>query len=242
MKSLLKFTAFFVLFLTASSTYAQNATKVRENLTAAREAYDSGNYCTAIDKIKVVETEIGSTTKPATAYIKIMSYYKLKEYQNCIDAANAYLADKPAQDETLEEIRKVHGESQKMLATAQTAKDETIAWLTTTLQKHFLFQKNLRVVVEPCQITIYYTRVLNGQNIRRKEVYPTKFSRIYKMRANDDYYSIEYSGKNVSETNLDTGKIIYYASSKFLSEYYISPAMAQEIAGKILYLNTLCGK
>jgi len=86
---------------------AQDIEKIRESLTAAREAYDGGNYRTAIDKIKEVETMIGSTTKPATAYIKIMSYYKLEEYENCMDAAEAYLNDKPAQDETLEEIRNV---------------------------------------------------------------------------------------------------------------------------------------
>jgi TonB family protein len=86
---------------------AQDIEKIREGLTAAREAYDGGNYRTAIQKIKEIETMIGSTTKPATAYIKIMSYYKLQEYENCMDAAEAYLNDKPAQDETLEEIRSV---------------------------------------------------------------------------------------------------------------------------------------
>ena len=105
MKKILSIFVFFCFLLTAIQ--AQDIEKIRESLTAARQAYDSGNYRTAIQKIKEVETMIGSATKPATAYIKIMSYYKLEEYENCMDAAEAYLNDKPAQDETLEEIRSV---------------------------------------------------------------------------------------------------------------------------------------
>ena len=105
MKKILSIFVFFCFVLTAIQ--AQDIEKIRESLTAARQAYDSGNYRTAIQKIKEVETMIGSATKPATAYIKIMSYYKLEEYENCMDAAEAYLNDKPAQDETLEEIRSV---------------------------------------------------------------------------------------------------------------------------------------
>jgi TonB family C-terminal domain len=100
-------TAIIMAAMYVAPAYAQDIEKIRVSLAAAREAYDGGNYHKAIEKVKQVEQLIGSTTKPATAYIKIMSYYKLEEYENCMDAAEAYLNDKPAQDETLEEIRSV---------------------------------------------------------------------------------------------------------------------------------------
>jgi hypothetical protein len=78
--------------------------KLAELLTAAREAFDSGEYSKTLTVVAQIEEIVGSRTKPVTAYLRILSHYRLKEYDKCISAAEAYLADGPAEDETLNEI------------------------------------------------------------------------------------------------------------------------------------------
>jgi len=225
----------FLCFATAVSVQAQDIEKIREGLTAAREAYDGGNYRKAIEKAEQVEAMIGSTTKPATAYIKIMSYYKLKEYVNCMETASAYMKDNPAQDETQNEIQDVW---QKAIDEMEN-REETILWLTKNLKEYFYFQKDIVVNVEPCQITIHYTRYKDKKYIRRKEVYPTKFNKIYRQSEKDDDYTISYPGKDVLETNLDTGTTTNYANSIFLTirtPFHI----VKEIERKMHHLNSFC--
>lgn len=81
MKRLIKFTFFFLFCLIVISIHVQDIEKVHITLTVAQTAYDGGNYRTAISKIKEVKQLVGSTTKPTTSYVKIMSYYKLKDYE-----------------------------------------------------------------------------------------------------------------------------------------------------------------
>jgi hypothetical protein len=129
MKVLNKIFLIVSLTITATmTTYAQDVNKVFENMNAAREAFGNKEYRTAIDKISVVEREIGSTSKPATSYIKIMSYYYLKEYENCTKAVSDYLnGGEVLQDETLTEIRKVEAESQRVLAEREAERQRQLA-------------------------------------------------------------------------------------------------------------------
>jgi hypothetical protein len=71
-----------------------------------------------------IEDAVGSKTKPATAYLRIMSHYKLAEYDNCISAANAYLADQPSQDGTLQEISTALADSKEQIRLADVRKKQ----------------------------------------------------------------------------------------------------------------------
>lgn len=98
--------------LRATPLHAQN---IAEYLQTARAAYENGDYRTVLTSVAKIEEAVGSKTKPATAYLRIMSHYKLQEYDNCISAANDYLSAQPAQDGTLQEIKTALENSQKAL-------------------------------------------------------------------------------------------------------------------------------
>jgi hypothetical protein len=116
MRQIIKLTATLILLFAASNIYAQDIEKVRTALTAAREAYEGGDWRTAIAKATELERLIGTSTKPATAYIKIMSYYKLNDYDNCVRSASTYInGGEAAKDETLVEVRRVMQDSQTTL-------------------------------------------------------------------------------------------------------------------------------
>ncbi|MDR1169778.1 MAG: tetratricopeptide repeat protein [Prevotellaceae bacterium] len=116
MKTSVKLLIIVVLFFTVGCvSRSRDDEKVRAVASAladARAAFDSRNYSRALEKVAEIERLTGSATKPATAYIKIMSYYRLEDYENCVHSARAYLNDKPAQDETIDRIQYVYGKSQ----------------------------------------------------------------------------------------------------------------------------------
>jgi hypothetical protein len=136
MKQIIKFTVILSLLFAAGNIHAQNVEKIQESLTAARDAFDSGNYRTAIEKVAEVERMAGVTNMPATAYIKIMSYYRLKEYENCVSAADAYLnGGKAVQDETLTQIRNARQNAQTILARREAERQQQLAAQQAELQR-----------------------------------------------------------------------------------------------------------
>lgn len=193
-KIVLSFKIVFLSFIFVSLnpyTYAQDIDKVRTTLTAAREAYDGGKYRTAIDKIKELEQLIGSTTKPVTSYIKIMSYYKLKDYASCVQSAEAYLGDKPKQDETLEEIRKVLSDSQIQAKKAKEA---------NKLKSREVFSNN---------------------SIKRESIYNYSFDDEVKNRnwkTNTNKVSTSMSPGNYFEIKIKTGRSLFYTNDIIIDQ------------------------
>jgi hypothetical protein len=103
------------------------AQSVSEWLQTARTAFENGEYRTVLTNVAKIEDAVGSATRPATAYLRIMSHYRLKEYEQCVSAANAYLGAQPAQDETLTEIRTALADAKEQVQLAEAAKQKKLA-------------------------------------------------------------------------------------------------------------------
>ena len=101
------------IILSLQIVYGQETQTVVELLQSAQTEYNQGNYLKTLEKIKEIETIPGGSLNPTVSYLKIMSYYRLKDYRQCVDAADIYLSNMPVQDKTFSEIRKVRAESQK---------------------------------------------------------------------------------------------------------------------------------
>ncbi|GHU70379.1 hypothetical protein FACS189413_10650 [Bacteroidia bacterium] len=121
MKSKIILISLFCIF--AASAQAQG---IAEWLQTARTAFENGEYRTVLTNVAKIEEEVGSATKPATAYLRIMSHYRLREYEKCVSSANAYLAAKPAQDETLTEIRTALSDAKEQIRLAEVAKQKKL--------------------------------------------------------------------------------------------------------------------
>ncbi|MDR0831027.1 MAG: hypothetical protein LBN95_13110 [Prevotellaceae bacterium] len=125
----------FIFLACLFATSAMQAQSVADWLQTARTAFENSEYRTVLTNVAKIEEAVGSATKPATAYLRIMSHYRLQEYEQCISSANAYLADKPAQDETLQEINNAVSESEKILASREAERQRQLAEQETERQR-----------------------------------------------------------------------------------------------------------
>ncbi|GHT58464.1 hypothetical protein AGMMS50239_03070 [Bacteroidia bacterium] len=136
MKTRIILISLFCIF--AASTQAQG---IAEWLQTARTAFENGEYRTVLTNVAKIEEEVGSATKPATAYLRIMSHYRLREYEKCVSSANAYLAAKPAQDETLTEIRTALSDAKEQIRLAEAARQKKLATEKEAQRKQAALEK-----------------------------------------------------------------------------------------------------
>jgi hypothetical protein len=81
-------------------------------LSAASEAYESGKYQQTLTSIADFEQALGGKATAYSLYLKIMSYYKLKDYENCIAAVRKYQQSNFEDDDNAAEIRTVYTDAQ----------------------------------------------------------------------------------------------------------------------------------
>ncbi|MDR0507563.1 MAG: hypothetical protein LBH32_12235 [Dysgonamonadaceae bacterium] len=104
----LSFILVSLLFAT-SPLFAQDYARAGAALSAASEAYKSGDYRAALSSVADFEQAMGKATA-YSHYLKIMSYYKLKDYENCKQQAAAYLKTAETDDDYAPEIRNIFSE------------------------------------------------------------------------------------------------------------------------------------
>ena len=127
MKSFQRLFIILLFTVTVTAAGAQNyEEQVRTAMRAASDAFNDGKYREAINLVQRLERLVESTTEDYPSYIKILSYYRLGEYQNCINTAKTYLSKSPKNSKQVEEIRAADADSRKKLA-AQKAEAERIA-------------------------------------------------------------------------------------------------------------------
>ena len=126
---------FLLLFISsivvsnAQGLSEQEIQKITDTFNAANNAFNNGKYREAIGYAQQVEKISPKKNTPNIAHIIIVSYYRLGEYQNCINASKAFLATSPANNNTVAEIKAAVADSQKKLDAqkAEKARLEEIA-------------------------------------------------------------------------------------------------------------------
>ncbi|GHT05956.1 hypothetical protein FACS189440_19960 [Bacteroidia bacterium] len=65
----------FILISLLFATVAMQAQSIPDWLQTARTAFENSEYRTVLTNVAKIEEAVGSATKPATAYLRIMSHY-----------------------------------------------------------------------------------------------------------------------------------------------------------------------
>ena len=121
----MKRTVFTIIIMFAAiAAQAQNA--AMNAYKAANEAYDNGNYRTAISKLNEAEQLLGKANV-RTAWLKAMSYYKSQDYKNCVSSADVYFSLNPPKDEAYTEISNAKNTSQTKIRAAEEAERKRLA-------------------------------------------------------------------------------------------------------------------
>ncbi|GHT47151.1 hypothetical protein FACS189440_06850 [Bacteroidia bacterium] len=94
---------------------AQDFAHAGAALTTASEAYESGDYRTALSNVATFEQALGKGTT-YSHYLKIMSFYQLKEYENCIQQVRKYQQTATEEDDYFAEISQIYAEAQRKKA------------------------------------------------------------------------------------------------------------------------------
>ena len=163
MKSLQRLFILLLFTVTVTAVGAQShEEQVRTAMRAASDAFNDGKYREAISLVQRLERLIESTTEDYPSYIKIISYYRLGEYQNCTDAAKAYLSTSPKNSREVEEIRTADADSRKKLA-AKKAEADRIA---ENAQKKAAREK---------AATEDWIRVKDGENVQAMEAWLNRY-------------------------------------------------------------------
>ena len=113
---------------------AQDYAKAGAAYTAASEAFENKQYAVALEQIAVVEQAMGKTAQ--TRYIRIVSYYNLKDYEKCIAVAREYQQNPPEDDGNAAEIRRIYNDAQTKVKQqvaqrekrAEFEKEQAAAW------------------------------------------------------------------------------------------------------------------
>ena len=163
MKSVQRLFILLLFTVTVTAVGAQShEEQVRTAMRAASDAFNDGKYREAISLVQRLERLIESTTEDYPSYIKIISYYRLGEYQNCTDAAKAYLSTSPKNSREVEEIRTADADSRKKLA-AKKAEADRIA---ENAQKKAAREK---------AATEDWIRVKDGENVQAMEAWLNRY-------------------------------------------------------------------
>jgi len=127
MKSLHKFFVLIMFICAVAAADAQYTEQQLRQVTNAREAaekaFNDGKYREAINQAQQVEKLLNISTSPVTSHIKVISYHRLGEYQNCVNAAKAYLSTSPANDYRLVEIKAAEADAQQKLKAKKDEQD-----------------------------------------------------------------------------------------------------------------------
>jgi outer membrane protein assembly factor BamD (BamD/ComL family) len=121
MKSKVVITILFCIF--AATTQAQTA---RDTYLAAQQAYENGNYTTAVTQLNETERLLGATNV-RIEYLKAMCYYQTRDYEKCVSAADRYFAFKPAQGEDYQRIADLKKQAQEKIQLAAEAQRKKAA-------------------------------------------------------------------------------------------------------------------
>ncbi|MDR0866527.1 MAG: OmpH family outer membrane protein [Candidatus Symbiothrix sp.] len=153
-----------------------------------------------------IEEAVGSATKPATAYLRIMSHYRLREYEQCISSANAYLDDKPAQDETLQEINNAIADSKLRLAERQQNTVEQT-------KKNLAFCNTDAIIVEMPEFREAMEKWQQAQ--KEFEAQKADMENSYEQKMSDYHNAMSESEKTIKEKEIEDWKTSYI---KFVEE------------------------
>jgi uncharacterized protein (TIGR02145 family) len=113
------FTIIIFCLFAATAIQAQDFARAGAALSAASEAYESGDFRTAISSVAAFEQALGKGTA-YSHYLKIMSYYQLKDYENCIQQVRKYQNTTTEEDDYFAEIQKIYTDAQAKAAQTAT--------------------------------------------------------------------------------------------------------------------------
>jgi hypothetical protein len=113
----------FIVCIFAATTQAQTA---RDTYLAAQQAYENGNYTTAVTQLNETERLLGATNV-RIEYLKAMCYYQTRDYEKCVSAADRYFAFNPAQGEDYQRIVQIKQQSQEQIRLAEAAQQKKLA-------------------------------------------------------------------------------------------------------------------